>query len=66
MSILYMFAVLLKDKVRHIKHFELEENPFQTGSTKLKLVRSVPPSEAWGETLRENRWKQGKEIIDWR
>lgn len=60
-----MFAVLLEDKLRHVKHFELEKHLFQSGSTKLKLVRSVPPGGARRETFIEKRWKQGKEVLDW-
>lgn len=60
----YTLAVLLKDKVRHTEHFELEKNRFRLGSTKLKLARSVPPAGAGGEIFFEKRWKQDKEIID--
>lgn len=38
-------------------------NQFQSGSTKLKVVRGTPPTGARGEDLIEKTGKQSKEII---
>ena len=44
---------ILKDKQKHIN------------STKPEVVKSAPPTGAWGWALIEKRWKKTKEIVDW-
>lgn len=58
---------LIKDKLKHIKHFNslFEQNLLESGSAKPEMVRSTPLTGAGEETFIEKRWKPRKEIIDW-
>ena len=57
--------MVLKDKLRHIKNLRvcLSTNQFNSGSTKLEVVRSSLETGARGMTYIEKVRKQRKEVI---
>lgn len=58
------FAVLSKDKLRHIKNFQssFEQRSISIRQSKPEVVRSTPPTGARGRNFIEKREKQSKEV----
>ena len=58
--------LVLKGKLRHIKHFKsfLSKNQLKSGSAKPDVVRIRPRTEARGKNYIEKVQRQRKEIID--
>lgn len=58
---------MLKDKLRHIKHFEFvrTKNVFQWGSAKPELVRGAACRQGPGKDIYRRCGNEEVELFDW-